>query len=260
VKEEEITEVLAAVLAGRPERILETSLAVSSPEMRAAFGQMADTVAALGRAADPVAPGAALRERILSSIANRKREAPRKALIVLDMINEHLTPGTPLEVPRARAIVPALKARIEAARASGTPVVYLIDEHDHDDADMDIVEGWGAHAMRGTASSEVWPELSPQAGDRVIKKATYSAFTGSELGQALDELRIDTLEMTGCLTELGMLATATDALQRGFAVEIPPATQAGASPVTESVAMNALAIMPPYGPARRARLETLAAR
>jgi hypothetical protein len=56
------------------------------------------------------------------------------------------------------------------------------------------------------------------------------------------------------------LATATEALQRGFAVEVPPDSQAGANEITERVAMGVLAIMPPYGPARRARLEALAAR
>ena len=31
----------------------------------------------------------------------------------------------------------------------------------------------------------------------------------------LDELRVDSLVLTGCLTEIGLMATATDALQQG---------------------------------------------
>jgi nicotinamidase-related amidase len=252
---------VAGVLAGRPERLLETSLAVSPPEVRAAFGQTAETIAALGLAVDPQAPRASLRERILATVAARSEgseRAARKAFVVLDMINEHLTPGMPLEVPRARAIVPALRARLERARASGIPIVYLVDEHDPEDEDMDGVEGWGAHAIRGTAGTEVWPEVAPHGGDRVVKKSTYSAFTGSELERVLDDLRIDTIVLTGCLTEIGILATATDALQRGFVVEIPADAQAGTNEVTEQVALGVLGIMPPYGPARRARLEALA--
>jgi nicotinamidase-related amidase len=93
-----------------------------------------------------------------------------------------------------------------------------------------------------------------------VKKATYSSFTGSQLANVLDELEVDTLVLTGCLTEIGVLATATEALQRGFAVEVPADSQAGSNEMAERVAMGVLAIMPPYGPARRARLESLAAR
>ena len=125
--------------------------------------------------------------------------------------------------------------------------------------DMDHVEGWGAHAIRGSEGTEVWPGVAPHGGDRIVKKSTYSAFTGSELGRVLDDLRIDTIVLTGCLTEIGILATATEALQRGFVVEVPADVQAGSNEMTERVALGVLAIMPPYGPARRARLEALAA-
>ena len=218
---------------------------------------------ALARAADPEPPSAALRQRILATLTARKVETRHggAALVVLDMINEHLTPGMPLEVPRAREIVPALQERLSRARAGGVPVVYIVDEHDPDDVDMDGVEGWGAHAVRGSEGTEVWSELAPQEGDRVIKKATYSAFTGSELGRVLDDLQIDTIELTGCLTELGMLATATDALQRGFVVEVPrDETQAGSHEMSSSSGVSArgpLAIMPPYGQ-RVARLASKA--
>ena len=71
----------------------------------------------------------------------------------------------------------------------------------------------------------------------------------------LDALKVDTIVLTGCLTEIGILATATEALQRGFAVEVPADAQAGANETAERVVLGVLAIMPPYGPARRARLE-----
>jgi len=75
----------------------------------------------------------------------------------------------------------------------------------------------------------------------------------------LDELRVDSLELTGCLTDLGVLATATRALELGFAVEVPPATQAGSSEGAEQVALGFLRVMLPYGAARMARLERLQA-
>jgi nicotinamidase-related amidase len=254
-KEEQIADVVAAVLSGRPERLTGPLLAMESPEVRASVRQVTETIAAFGLALDPTAPPAVLRSRILASVRARRSASVRKAVLVLDMIKEHLTPGNPLEVPRARAIVPALRERLAAARASGVPIVYLVDEHDPADADMDGIEGWGAHAIRGSEGPDVWPEIAPDTRDHVIKKATYSAFTGSELGPVLDALKVDTIVLTGCLTEIGILATATEALQRGFAVEVPADAQAGANETAERVVLGVLGIMPPYGPARRARLE-----
>ncbi|HEY2515759.1 MAG TPA: cysteine hydrolase [Polyangiaceae bacterium] len=261
MNEERIAELVAAVLAGRPERLLETALATEPPEVRAAFFQVAESIAALGLANEPLAPNAGLRARVLATVSARlaaKAAGAGKAIVVLDMIKEHLTPGGPLEVPRARLIVPALQARLEQARAKGTLVIYLLDEHDPADEDLDGVEGWGAHAIAGSEGTEVWPALAPHAGDRVVKKSTYSGFTGSKLGDVLDELKVETIELTGCLTEIGILATATDALQRGFKVEVPLELQAGSGEIAERVALGVLGIMTPYGPARRVRLETLA--
>jgi nicotinamidase-related amidase len=259
-QEEQIAELAAAVLAGRPERVQETVLAAEPSAVRAAYGQVAEAVAALGLALEPQPPSSGLRGRTLATVQARRSATPRSALIVLDMIKEHLTPGNSLEVPRARAIVPALRERLAAARANGIPIVYVVDEHDPADHDLDGVEGWGTHAVRGSEGTEVWPEIAPAAGERIVKKATYSAFTGSELGKVLDELKVDTIVLTGCLTEIGILATATEALQRGFAVEVPPDAQAGANEGFERVALGVLGVMPPYGPARRARLEAVATR
>jgi nicotinamidase-related amidase len=75
----------------------------------------------------------------------------------------------------------------------------------------------------------------------------------------LDELKVDTLVLTGCLTEIGIMATATDAMQQGFAIEVPPDSQAGSSPEAEMAAMGTMRVMAPFGPARKARLERLAA-
>src|SRR5262249_21848553 len=106
-----------------------------------------------------------------------------------------------------------------------------------------------------TSGVEVWPDVAPKSEDRIVKKPTYSAFMRSDLEKVLDDLHVDTLVLTGCLTEIGLLATATDALQRGFAIEIPEDSQAGATPELEGMAMSLVRFMPPYGPARKARLE-----
>jgi nicotinamidase-related amidase len=253
--EDAAAELLAFALSGRHERLTDLALSSVPAEARATLPALHDAVAALAFAAEPQLPSAALRARLMATLAKR-REPARAALVVVDMLKDHLTPGRPSEVPRAREIVPALRKRIDDARKAGVPVLFVVDEHEPDDPDLDL---WGAHNVKGTDGPEIWPDLGARSSDRVVKKSTYSAFVGSELQGVLDELRVETLILTGCLTELGLLATATDAMQRGFAVEVPPDAQAGSSPELEHVAMGLMRVLAPYGPARKARLEQVAA-
>ena len=254
-KEEELADLLAFSLAGRPERIEDGlfRLPGSPPGLQEAVRGTREAMAVLGVAESPLTPPANLRSRILGTLEAKK---PRRALIVIDMINDHLQPGSLLEVPRAREVVPALKRRIQEARKEGIPIVYVVDEHDPDDPDLDE---WGTHAVKGTPGVEVWEELAPESGDRIVKKPTYSSFYQSNLTEVLDELKVDTLVLTGCLTELGIMATATDAMQQGFVVEVPPDSQAGSCIEQEMATLGTISVMAPFGPARKKRLAQLAA-
>jgi len=252
--DETIAELLAVVVSGRPEPMVDAGLADAPPAVKAELAQVREVLASLALAESPVMPSPDLRGRIARSLAGRARP-PRRAMLVVDMQNDHLTRGRPLEVPRARDIVPALVARLDLARREGVPIVYVLDEHEADDSDLDI---WGTHNVKGTPGAEVWPPLAPKPGDLVVRKPTYSAFVRSNLAEVLTKLRVDTLVLTGCATEVGLLATATDALQRGYAVEIPPDAQAGATAASEQIALGLLQLLAPYGSARKALLRELA--
>jgi nicotinamidase-related amidase len=258
------SEISAQILSGRPQRLLDMAIAQLPIPPEVAFRELAmvnEALAALAQSPELVdvsaMPSPGLRDRILKTLSTKMKTQPnRRALLVIDMLNDHLTPGRPLEVPRARAIIPALEARIEAARKANMPIVYICDQHEPNDTDM---EEWAVHNVRGTEGAEVWPTLAPKPGDRIVHKPTYSAFTRSDLADVLKDLKVETLVMTGCSTELGMLATATDALQRGYAIEIPRDTQAGMIEASEQMALVMLSVMPPYGPAREQLLAQLAA-
>ncbi len=253
--DEKVADLLAVLLAGRSDQLADLALGDQAAALASELAGMREGLAAMALAHDPVAPSTSVRARILRTL-EEKTAPPKRALVVIDMQNDALAPGGPLEVPRARAIVPALAARIDAARREGVPVVYVVDVHEPDDSDLDA---WSAHNIAGSKGAEVWPDLAPKPGEKVVQKPTYSAFTRSRLGDVLRELRIDTLVLTGCLTEVGILATATEALQRGYAVEVPSDSQAGANNVNEQVAMGIIQLLPPYGPAREALLESLRA-
>jgi nicotinamidase-related amidase len=248
-----LDELLHFALLARPERVDDGILALLPPPQAAAVRQTRAAVGYLGRALESDVPSPDLKKRLLHTL---EHTSANRALLVVDMINDHLMPGSTLEVPRAREIIPALQQRIADARRSGIPIVYVLDEHEPDDSDL---EEWGTHAVRGSVGAEVWSDIAPREGDRIVRKPSYSAFFQSNLEPLLDELGIDTLVLTGCLTEMGLLQTAGDALQRGYAVELPPDSQAGSCVEAEMVALSTVRAMAPFGPARAARLERLAA-
>jgi len=234
---------LECLLAGAPDRALD-ALVTPSPEDSADLAALRTELVELASVAPPVVPPARLRERLLAT-RPRPLRPRRPVLLVLDMIVDHLTPGRPLEVPRARDIVPALQQRLAAARSEGVPVVYACDSHAADDPDL---EAWPLHALEGSEGAEIWPELAAQPGDRIVKKPTYSAFNRSTLGAVLEDLGADEIVLTGCATELGIHATAVEALQRGYVVTVPPDSQAGISALAEGMTLLTLASMPPYDP------------
>jgi nicotinamidase-related amidase len=247
---------LQFALVGRPDRLTQLMLGGMESDERHDVVAMGEALASVGAAERPVAPPKALRARLMATLEARKARVSRKAVLVCDMINDHLVPGRTLEVPRAREVVAALAVRLDEARAAGIPVVYILDRHQPDDPDLDE---WGQHAIEGTDGAAVWPALAPKPGDREVTKGSYSGFHDTSLESVLDALRIDTIELTGCATEVQLMATATDALQRGYQVQMPTGLNAGASPVAEAVAAAVLSALVPYAPARKARLERLRA-
>jgi nicotinamidase/pyrazinamidase len=220
---------LAMLLASTPDRMLD-AITTLSPADTADLTDLRLGLVELAALVSPVVPPAGLRGRLLAA-RPRPRRPRRPVMVVLDMINDHLTPGRPLEVERARDIVPALHRRLAEARSVGIPVVYACDSHSSDDPDYGV---WPIHALDGSAGAGIWPALAPEPGDLVVKKPTYSAFTRSELGTVLEGL--------------GIQATAVDALQRGYVVSIPPDSQAGVSELAENFTMLSLSAMPPYDP------------
>jgi len=244
--------VLLHALLAAPDRLAEAALAQIDAQGRKEVAKIRSDLAALALAAAPEKPNDALRARLLASASH----VSRAALLVVDMVCDHLTPGTLLEVPRARAIVPALVKRLDSARAQHVPVVYVLDQHEPEDPDLD---DWGTHNVRGSPGAQVWPDLAPKPGDHIVTKPSYSGFYRSDLLALLDSLKIDSLVLTGCLTEMHIQATAMDAAQHGFLIEVPEDGHAGMAPELEAAALSVMKLLTPYAPARRERLARLAA-
>ena len=159
----------------------------------------------------------------------------KKALLIIDMLNDFVLKGAPLEVPSARGIIPRIKEEIEKARKEKIPIFYICDAHKKDDPEFKV---WPPHAIQGTKGQEVIEELKPQKNDFIIFKTTYSGFYKTNLEKLLRKLKIEELIITGILTNICVLYTAVDALMRGFKVEIPEGTVAGLNPDDEKFALR----------------------
>lgn len=150
----------------------------------------------------------------------------KEALLVIDMLNDFVLKGAPLEVPDTRKIIPELKREIEKARKEGTPVIYICDNHDKDDREFKKM-GWLTHAVKGTKGAEVVEDLKPLKGEKIIKKKTYSGFYKTKLDEALKRLGVKTLKLTGCVTNICVLFTASEGALRGYEVQVPEKCVAG---------------------------------
>ncbi len=142
----------------------------------------------------------------------------KKALLVIDMLNDFVLPGAPLEVPETRRILPALKERIERARAEGVPVVYVCDAHAPDDPEFST---WPAHAVRGSKGAQVVSDLAPRQGEAVVEKSTLLGFYGTSLEEVLRSRKVEELVITGCVTNICVYFSSIEAVVRGFRVRVP---------------------------------------
>ena len=148
------------------------------------------------------------------------------ALLVIDMLEDFVRPGAPLEVPKTRRILPALRRRIRGARRRGELVVYLCDAHRKNDPEFARM-GWPPHAVSGTQGAAVVGELSPEPGDVVVEKKSYSGFHRTGLANVLRRHGIRSLFLSGCVTNICILYTAADAAMRGYGVTVEERLVAG---------------------------------
>jgi len=141
----------------------------------------------------------------------------KQAFFVIDMLNDFILPGAPLEVPKAREIIPNLKEKIAQMRKEKIPIVYICDAHKKNDPEFKI---WPVHCVKGTKGAEIVEELKPEKDDYLVTKTTYSGFFKTKLEYLLKRLKVKKLVVSGILTNICVLYTVSDAVLRGYEVTI----------------------------------------
>lgn len=141
----------------------------------------------------------------------------RIAILVIDVINDFIS-GV-LGSERASRIVPNVKKLLNRARKNHIPVIYVTDAH-HQGIEPEF-EIFPLHALDGSNGSKIVGEIKPESGDYHIKKRRYSGFYETGLDSLLRDLKVDTLIITGIVTNICVQHTAADAFFRGYKIVIP---------------------------------------
>jgi len=158
------------------------------------------------------------------------------------MINDFVT-GV-FNSDRAAKIIPDIKALLDFAREKKVPIVHATDAHlPNVDPEFDV---WGSHAVTGTWGAEIVDELKPHKGDFRVLKRKYSAFQGTDLDQLLRELKVDTVILTGVVTDICIQHTAADAFFRGYKIIVPKDCVEAVDQPTQEAAIKFL--RKAYGP------------
>ena len=99
----------------------------------------------------------------------------RTALIVVDMENDFVAPGAPMETPAGRAMPPTLKRALTFCRKQGIQIIYTTHAHRRDGCDMcRFADLWppirhGTGLVDGEPGIEIYPEIAPQAEEIISK-------------------------------------------------------------------------------------------
>ena len=169
-----------------------------------------------------------------------------KALISIDYTVDFvadegkLTAGAP-----AQAISEAIAQVTEAAFDRGDYIFFAIDAHDENDAFHPESKLFPPHNIKGTSGRNLYGPLADfyenhQADSRVfwMDKRHYSAFSGTELYIRLRERGVDTVILTGILTDICVLHTAIDAYNLGYQIEVVEPAVASFTPENRQFALN----------------------
>lgn len=138
------------------------------------------------------------------------------ALIIIDMQNDFISEGAPVECPGGRDIIPNIQKARTWAKENNIPVFYTQEMHRFQEIDygLELERNEPLHCLEGTIGVEIVYELKPQDDEYVIIKRRYSGYYLTDLEVLMRAFNRKTLILTGAATNVCVYATALDAIQR----------------------------------------------
>jgi nicotinamidase-related amidase len=153
------------------------------------------------------------------------------ALIVVDMQNDFVRVGAPLEVPDARKTIGAQQSLLRSFRKRSLPVIFTkFISHPH----YYLLWDWSPQCQPPTKCcwkgherfysdingnrecTEVIDELRPEPTDIVVEKNGYGAFHNTNLADLLRKFGLNSVVITGTVTQICVEETAREAFHHGF--------------------------------------------
>ena len=177
------------------------------------------------------------------------------ALLVVDVQNDFVHPdgragrGTSDMRPLLDA-VGGINRLIGAARRSSVPVTYVRTTHSPSVDNRAYRARYSVRAMSeddllcadGSWGAEFYPDLEPAApGELVVTKHAYDGFAVDELPAHLRKLGVDTIVVTGVVTELCVMGTVAGGFEHGFHVVVPPEGTGSLNPAAADAALRLVA-------------------
>lgn len=144
--------------------------------------------------------------------------APPFGLLIVDFVNGFADPAIFGGGNIASAIA-STQPLLQHARHSGWPVAHSRIVFADDGADHNVFSRKvpGMLTLRENChASAIVPELTPIAGELVVRKTVPSAFFGTMLAAWLTQHGVSTLLVAGCVTSGCVRASVVDAMSLGF--------------------------------------------
>ena len=158
-----------------------------------------------------------------------------KTLIVVDMQNDFINMA--LGTPEAAAIVPAVKAKIQACAQAGYQIIYTRDTHEENY--LDTPEGKKLpvpHCIRGTEGWQIADGLYVP-GCKIIDKPNFG-------WPHWDREQIEDVELIGLCTDICVVSNALiiKATFPNATVKVDRSCCAGVTPASHEAALTTMAM------------------
>lgn len=182
----------------------------------------------------------------------------RTAHLIVDLQNGFVAEwsATPIVAAAARKIVSNVNRICAAMRQAGGTNVFLRYTYDPAEArpwtvrfqtylDPRSSVAHQADFARGAEGWQLWPELDIRSGDFVVDKTRFSAFVPGtcSLEDLLRERGIDTVIVTGTVTNVCCESTARDAMQRNYKVVLVTDANAAGSDAEHNATLANLVVL-----------------
>jgi nicotinamidase-related amidase len=172
-----------------------------------------------------------------------------RALLIIDMQNDFVLPGSPVTVAGALATVPTIRRLLDAFRAEHQPVLHITRAYRPDGSDVELFRREAflhgpQYLLPGSVGAQIVPELAPLPHETVLIKPRFSAFMGTSLDLVLRRLGVQELVIAGTQYPNCIRATVLDAVCLDYVVTV--VTDA-CSAQTDAVAQANIADMAAIG-------------